>query len=339
VTQTDDNIFVSPEERPKRRYAVKTGHANRYDIPDPVTGKDRLWTRATTLCKVLQDSYHLDMWERRVIVKGMGLRHDLAMLAANLDVTKDKEKLQDIAAKAKDTAGGNIGSNMGTAFHDYAQRMDSGEDMSKERMSPRTRRTLEAYKREMQDNDVEVLPDLMERVVCVYDLGICGRLDRVLTSKWWNAPRIGDVKSQKTLDFGYLSVAMQLAIYTRADYMYNEDTGEWEAAPETDLFKGMVMHTPIQGDQDFCELHEIDLDKGWTCVKLATTIRSWRKQGKEMGRRYVNDFAWRTRILAAESIDDLSAVWKDANAVGEWTTSLEELGMFKREQLREEMGR
>lgn len=324
----DSDIFVSPED-PKPKYPVKYGHANRYDLPDPVTGKQRLWTRVSTIVGTLKDRYHLNKWERRVIVKGMSMRPDLAMLAANLDVSENKKELNSIAEKAKDTAGGNKGANMGTALHDYAERLDGGATLVAEHMTIHTKKSLIRYQQELKDNDIQVLPNLMEKVVCIHELGVCGRLDRVLTSRWWDMPRIGDLKTQQSMDFGYMEVAMQEALYSRANYMYNEDTGEWDPFPEIDQFKGLVMHLPAE--QDFCEFHEVDLDSGWECVKLAMTLRMWRKRGKYMGNVYVNDFAWRARIVSAKTVADLSAVWRDAMLVGEWSKSLEELGLKHRQ--------
>lgn len=313
---------------------VRIGHAGRYVLPDPVTGQEKHWSRVSTIAKVLQDSYHLDNWKLRMVAKGMGIRPDLVALAANLDVKEDKEDLQDIADKAHEAAGGNVGANMGTALHAYAERVDRGEDLSNAGMHANTRRALDRYQKTMREYGLETRPDLMERVVLNYEYGIVGRLDRILNDPvFWSLPRIGDLKTGSTMDFGGLEIAMQLALYAHADYIWNEDTGQWDDFPEMDQENGIVMHLPSQGGE--CEIYDVDIDGGWKCVRLAMNVRKARKIGKGFMQPRRNDREWRIRILNAKSPEDLSAIWRDAQAERKWTKSLQEFGM---ERLREIKG-
>lgn len=326
VTLTDD-VFSSPDGTGNGYEGkVRIGHGRRYILPDPITGKEKHWTRVSTIAKTLQDSYHLEQWKLRMVAKGMGIRPDLVALAANLDVTEDKDDLQDVASKAHEAAGGNIGSNMGTALHAFVERVDAGEDLSRVGMASKTRAALDRYRETMREYGLETDPKLMERVVLNYEYGIVGRLDRILMDRlFWKLPRIGDLKTQKTMDFGGLEIAIQLALYAHADYIWNEETGEWEEFPEMDREIAHVMHLPSNGN--VCEIFSVDIDKGWQGVRLAMNVRKARKLGKGLILPTKNDRPWRVRILKAKSRDDLSEIWRDAQAVGEWSKDLQEYGI------------
>lgn len=326
---TDAFPFSSPTE-----WGGKIEISNgRYVLPDPYTGKKTRWTRVSTIAKVLQDSYHLDRWNLRMVAKGMGIRHDLVMLAANLDVTDDKEELQEIADKAHEAAGGNVGANMGTALHTYVERLDAGQSLNGQRMAPATRRALDRYQQTMLEYGLETRPEFMERVVLNYEYKIVGRLDRILFDPiFWSLPRIGDLKTGSTMDFGGLEIAIQLALYANADFIWNEETSSWEEFPEMDKQWGIVMHLPAKGDS--CEIYDVDVDSGWQCVRLAMNVREARKRGKNFMLLRPNDREWRLRILNAESAEDLSAVWQAAQQEGKWTKSLQEYGMQRFEQIK-----
>jgi hypothetical protein len=320
-----DNPFSEPDTDSGWTGKVQMGHAGRYVLPDPVTGKEKLWTRVSTIAKVLQDSYHLDKWHLRMVAKGMGIRPDLVALAANMDVREDKEALQEVADTAHEAAGGSIGANMGTALHAYCERVDRGEDLSGVGMHDKTRRALDRYQKTMREYGLETDPQLMERVVLNYEYGIVGRLDRILNdSVFWKLPRIGDLKTGSTMDFGGLEIAMQLSLYAHADYIWNEETGKWDEFPPMDQEKGIVMHLPSKGGD--CEIYDVDIDGGWKCVRLAMNVRKARKIGKGFMQPRKNDRAWRVRILNAETPADLSAIWREAQDERKWSKSLQKYG-------------
>lgn len=332
MTTTEPSPFSSPDSRIKYEGKVKIGHAGRYVLPDPVTGKEKHWTRVSTIAHVLSDSFHLDNWKYRMIAKGMGIRPDLAMMAANLDVTADKDDLQEIASKAMEAAGSNIGANMGTALHGYAERLDAGEDLRKESMHTSTRRALSRYQETMREYGLATDPRLMERVVLNYEYGIVGRLDRILMDdEFWPLPRIGDLKTQKTMDFGGLEIGVQLALYAHANYMWNEDTREWEEFPPVDQEWAKVIHLPAQGE--ICEIYDVNLDDGWSCVRLAMNVRKSRNIGKGILTLAPNDRAWRVRIKNAQSRADLSAIWQEAQVEGKWSKALQEYGIQRMKEI------
>jgi hypothetical protein len=56
-------------------------------------------------------------------------------------------------------------------------------------------------------------------------------------------------------------------------------------------------------------------------------VRKARKIGKGFLQPRKNDRAWRVRIQNAQSAEDLSAVWRDAQAERKWSKSLQQYGM------------
>lgn len=327
-----NDVFSSPDESGWEG-KVRIGHAGRYVLPDPITGKEKHWTRVSTIAKTLQDSYHLDKWHLRMVAKGMGIRPDLVELAANLDVKEDKEELQGIAEKAHEAAGGSVGANMGTALHAYAERVDRGEDLTDVPMKGSTRAALDRYHETMTQYGFVTRPEFMERVVLNSEFGIVGRLDRILYDPvFWDLPRIGDLKTGSTMDFGGLEIAMQLGLYANSDYIWNSDEGKWETFPEMDTQWAIVMHLPSKGGD--CEIYDVDIDGGWKCVRLAMNVRTARRRGKGFLQPRRNDRAWRVRILKAQSAEDLSAIWRDAQAARKWNKELEAYGKKRLQEIR-----
>lgn len=78
---------------------------NRYVLVDPFTGQSHAWTRATTFAGSIRDSYALNQWQQRMVVKGMSLRPDLVAKASALDVKNDKDKMDKIAETARISLG------------------------------------------------------------------------------------------------------------------------------------------------------------------------------------------------------------------------------------------
>jgi hypothetical protein len=315
----------------------------RYDLTDPETGKKKKYSRVSTIAKTIANTYFLDLWGDRMIVKGMATRPDLVTLAGAVDL-EDKETLQDIAEQAKTAAGARKGANHGTALHALAERADHGLELP-----PGTHKTnvagIETYREAMEAAGCRVVPGWVERVVLCQELEIVGRLDRVLevdpvvlatalgispAALGLDGPglvySIGDLKTQKTMDFGSLEIAMQLAIYAHGDITWNEWTGEWDEI-QMDITKkwGVVMHLPSTGGK--CHIKLVNLTKGWVYVQLAMAVRRARKDKTLLKDVLTMDTnPWTRAIMKATTKEGLSQIWRDADSRGEWNSQLEALG-------------
>lgn len=128
--------------------------------------------------------------------------------------------------------------------------------------------------------------------------------------------------TQKTVDFGFLSIAIQLSEYANADAMLDDDTGLLVPMPE-DLDKtvGIVMHLPVGSAT--CTLYELDLVAGWQAALVAHETRQFRSRSKALGRVYTerSPGAGGDRLLylirTAGHPDALTALWRDAGDA--WT--------------------
>lgn len=316
----------------------------RYKIVDPETGKPRTLTRVTTFAKAISDMAGLRTWEKRLVVKGMGLRADLFALAMATPL-EDKKTLEGIAYKAKEMAGGTEGANRGTAMHELTEIADRGGSIA--HAAPTWIADVEAYQAALTAASLHVDRRYIERFVYIPEFELCGKLDRIY-AQWGGevgmlaqAHLIGDVKTAKNIEYGWGDIAIQLALYAAASHYWDEeqgDDGDWVEMPATvrkDV--AVVAHIPIEKSQT--DIYEVNIAAGLEAARLCKDVRAWRQR---------RDLAWPStvpspatvkafavmsgagsyaqRLNAAKLPADLTQVWKDATAAGAWTDELEALG-------------
>jgi hypothetical protein len=260
----------------------------RYLLPDPVTGEERAWTRATTLANTLSDPWGLVDWKLRMAVKGVATRDDLRALAAALPLDTGKKQLNEVAQDAIEYAGGSSGRNMGTALHEWTAQWDRDEAPE---VPPPWDRDLMAYDAALGRHGIKVWPDAVEQIVCLPDLGVAGTLDRIV--HWPPEGYIADVKTGADLSYSWLEIAVQLALYANAPWIWNERAEEWEAKGAVNTTQGLVMHLPV--GQARCDLFWVDLEIGWEAVTLAVDVREWRKR-KDISRPFGVDLLGRSPV-------------------------------------------
>lgn len=254
------------------------------------------WTRVTTLAKTLEDTYFLELWKLRQTVIGIKLRPTLLDAIGGRDVgtlldlladggempKRLKDLLNGVASTAMEEAGSFDGATKGTSFHDLAEKLDEvGKTVDElpgfaETLPEESVRMLRAYHGALQAHGLRAVPEYMERIIAVPELGVAGRLDRIYAEADGTL-RIGDLKSQKTLDFGHMSLAIQLACYSHAKWIFNQFTWEWEPMPELDPSTGVIAWVPAV-EPGRAEVHDVDLDFGWTLAKASARTREWRKK-------------------------------------------------------------
>jgi hypothetical protein len=246
----------------------KRDRYGRYMLPDPDTGKERPWTRATTIAGTLADRYGLEKWAQRNTVLGLGLRQDLYALAASC-TAEDKQQLEQIVNQAQEAAKAQSGANLGTALHKLTERIDSGEQLD----VPATwRPDIDAYLAAFADNAIRV--QAIEQIVVIPWLGVAGTLDRLVTVKG-QGPYIADLKTgQDVVKYGMGEIALQLALYANATHVWNGNG--YDPMPTVDKTKALVVHLPV--GQGVCTLHWVDIQAGLEAVRLAVAVRDWRKR-------------------------------------------------------------
>lgn len=250
----------------------------RYRLPDPETGEQRVWTRATTVAGTLKDTFALTAWECRMVAKGVATRPDLYALAAATDV-EDRESFAKIVEAAKDYAGASSGRNQGSALHLMTQRLHLE---GKVEVPAPWRDDIAAYEAKLAEAKIETIPEYVERIVCVPELGVAGTLDRIVRVAPDNGFYIGDLKTSKNIDYGWLEIAAQLALYAHATHMWTGD--HWIPMLPVSQERALVIHLP--SGQGECDLYWVDIAKGWHIAKNSITVRAIRSAAKGLSWEY-----------------------------------------------------
>lgn len=324
--------FLSPAAEPKR------DQWGRYLLPDPVTGKQRAWTRATTVARTLADEYALNLWKLRVACKGIALRPDLIASAAAADPETDKGTLNEIAEAAMERGGASSGRNLGTALHTFTQRLDRGEPLASLGAPAPLDLDLAAYQAMLKGHRLGIRPEWIERIVIVPELGIAGTLDRILTQLPGEAKvpplTVADLKTGKDLSYGWLEIAIQQAIYARASYMWQPATSTYEPMPVgLDRDRALVLHLPV--GKSHGQVYGINLIEGWEYVQLAMSVRAARSGAKGL--------AWLVEpepadllmhnVSRVNSRTELARLWELHHPRGFWTDEVQAAAMARLAEL------
>jgi hypothetical protein len=264
----------------------------RYRLPHPVSGKADGWTRATTFAKSISDTYTLSQWSQRMVGIGLAQRHDLLMAIASTPV-EDREHLNKLTEEAKNAAGAKIGANLGTALHSFTEMIDRGESPV---IPPPYRPHVAAYQALLEEYGLEVL-DIERVVLCLQydDKGVAGTYDRVVrfsrdvtvevaggvrhTFRKGSAA-ILDLKTGKTMEYGGLEIAIQLATYANAEHRWDKRELAWLPAIEVDRDVALVVHLPATAPGETVEaaMLAVDIKAGHELASLCTQVRRARKR-------------------------------------------------------------
>jgi len=274
TTETADafDSATAPVQRAEQR--VERDGYGRYRLIHPVTGKKQAWQRCTTFAKMLEDTFGLGKWQRRMAAKGLALRPDLLDMIATLEVKQDSQRMDLLLEQAMDAAGQKVAANQGTVCHKHTEDVDRGDSLDD--VPPKYRADVTAYVKAIRDAGITIVPELIERITAVPDLGVGGTLDRVVRDRHGKY-RILDVKTGN-MDFGQLGICVQLAVYAagvNTAGVYDLDTGTWQQGPKVETDYALVAHIPVGSGT--CELLKVPIDTGWEAVQTAVQVRDWRK--------------------------------------------------------------
>jgi hypothetical protein len=261
---TTSDEFSLLAEAPKDRWG-------RYKISDPASGKERGYTRVTTIAKVLDDSSSLADWKTRMAITGIVQRADLlAQASTSLD---DRSKLNKIANDAIEAAGAYSRANLGTALHSITQQLDLG---MKPQILAGLQSDIETYVASIAAWDFKMKKEWIEILLINDEYEYAGTADRIVTTRDGKIC-IFDLKTGTDLSYSFGSIAVQLAMYANADWIYDWKTGERTPLPEgLDMKEGIICHLPA-GEAD-CKFYTVDLEAGWEAAKMSFATRNWRKR-------------------------------------------------------------
>lgn len=240
----------------------------------PATGKGKpvAHTRVTTIAKTLDDTSTLTSWKLRMAAAGLAMRPDLMSLAGTqLD---NKTGLDRTMQDAIEAGGGSARANLGTALHALTEQADRGGEPTG---SPDDLADIAAYRATLGAANITILPDMIEQLLVVggLDEPIAGTVDRVVTIDG-GYPMIADLKTGRSLDYAWLSMSIQLALYANATSTYDPRTSTHGTMPEVNKAYGLIVHLPA--GEARCELHLVDLTIGMRAAQVALDVRALRKQ-------------------------------------------------------------
>jgi hypothetical protein len=250
------------EEAPKDRWG-------RYLVQQP-EGKARGYTRVTTVAKTLDDTASLADWKVRMAITGLVQRPDL--LAQASTAIDDRSRMNKIANDCVEAAGAYSRANLGTALHAITEQIDLG---LKPAILPGLQADIDAYIAGIAAYGIKMHDEFIEVLLINDELEYAGTADRIVTLMDGRLV-IFDLKTGTDLSYSYGNIAVQLAMYANADWMYNWKTGERTPMPAIDKTVGIICHLPA-GDATVT-FHEVNLVAGWEAAKQSFTTREWRKR-------------------------------------------------------------
>ncbi len=258
------------EEAPKDRWG-------RYKIQHPDTGKELGYTRVTTIAKTLDDTGSLADWKTRMALTGIVKRADL--LAQASTALDDRNKLNKIANDAIEAAGAYGRANLGTALHAITEQVDRGQ---KPQILQGLQGDIETYVAACAAWDMRMQAEWIEVLLINDELQYAGTADRIVQLRDGRLV-IFDLKTGTDLSYSYGSIAVQLAAYANAEWIYDWRTGERKSLPDLDKTEGIICHLPA--GEATCNFFTVDLVAGLDALNMSIKTRDWRKR-KDLFRPY-----------------------------------------------------
>jgi hypothetical protein len=232
------------------------------------------YQRVTTLAGLMEDRHNLEKWGKRNVARGLTLRQDiLAAIAACPDT--DRQRLDGLCDAALEAAAASSGANLGTALHEMTARLDSGEDF---RPLPPWDVDVKAYQDLLQRANITICPEWVEQTCVVPELGVAGTFDRLVEIR--DRLYVADLKTGADLSYGWCAIAIQLACYANAEFVWDWDHKERRDMPEVNRRWGLVFHLPA--GTGTANLYKVDIEAGWEAAKRAVAVREWRKQKRAL---------------------------------------------------------
>lgn len=261
--------------------------------------KNKGFTRVSTQKQSLSNTIGIQKWSGRRIVDGLASSPELvtaAMRAMAMPEGKEREQaIGKVAAAAFDLGGGKERAGKGTEFHEFTEKFNRGElpDVPKDRQADAS-----AYVHLLQQNNIRVLPDMLERqVMCPYN--VAGTFDNMV--EWWNPDTeewelvIADLKTGRSLDLGWLEIEIQLwnyanayGLWTTTNIIYSSEPGKENEIVDIEGYydpmprelrqdKALIFHCPLDGT---ATLYVIDLSGVERYVKAAVEAKRANAEAK-----------------------------------------------------------
>jgi hypothetical protein len=247
----------------------------------PPEGKKPVgYARATTVAKALDDTSNLAAWGKRMTALGLAVRPDLLAMIQTTD-SQDKKALDRLCDSASEAGGATARRDLGTALH----KMFEQSCVTPGYQPPPTYAAdITAIHTALREAGLQVVDECSELMVVLDRYQIAGMADLIVERISDGELFIADLKTGSSVAYGALGWAIQLAIYANADNIYlqgAEADGSADArAPMVDVNKQQALIIHCQPESGACDLHTLDIGKGFEALETAISVREWRKQKK-----------------------------------------------------------
>lgn len=342
-----------------------------YTMPHPVTGKQAKFMRASRFAQTLADQYMVTEWKLGMANIGQGRNRGLNALSASLTIPDEPMEFRprgwwmkwaEIAHKCMDYADSNNGSNLGIALHNWVESLDLGK-ITVEDVLPDWQPHVEAYLDCHKAWGMKTESQYLERrIVNLAGLprpdaranqyaGLCGRFD-ALRRMPDGSLMVDDTKTGKNAPEGLDEIAIQLAVYANAEWVWHPATESYDPMPK-EVRKDIATITwvPINDPQN-TQVIPIDIAAGWhAATELAAKALEWRARAKRknngirlstgaLAATMATSQPWEgidtyeDRIAASRSQDQISHIYMEANQLGHWTGKLDALAKMQRNKIK-----
>lgn len=293
MTSADTDVFAEfapPEIKPPADRTPTHDKNGCYDNLPPVPGfGSGPWPRVSDM-DILSDDKYLNLWKQRQVVRAIeGNIRERAADPSVPDLLKPmkgsrfnalnsygKRKINEIVDACHEYIGSNKGSDLGTRFHEFAERLDAGESPKDFDLTPELKMMLKSYWNIRSHFKIKPVKGFLERTVFIPELEACGTFDHLDTDGSSPVPVIGDTKTQSTMAFSHIAIPQQLASYAHASLVLDRVTWTWQPMPEVDQKNAIVLWCPAD-EPGRASVQDIDIVKGWRYALTARDIISdWR---------------------------------------------------------------
>ena len=259
---------------------IRRDRYGRYVVLAPDGKKPEGYTRATTVAKALDDTSNLMAWGRRMTALGLAARPDLLALVQTTDNT-DKKALDRLCESASEAGGATARRDLGTALH----KMFEASCISPGYQPPATYAAdILAIHQALRAAGLQVLDECSELMVVIDRHKIAGMADLIVERISDGQLFIADLKTGSSVEWGALGWAIQLSIYANADNIYIQGTAadgsEDLRAPMPAVNKDEAIIIHCEPESGSCDLHTLDIRRGFEALEVAIGVREWRKKRK-----------------------------------------------------------
>ena len=376
---TDDDFEDAPPAKARGRYstfedladgpAITEGRSSRR-MPHPITGKPSLFMRASRYAQTLADQYMVVEWKLGMVTIGLSKNRGLNAKANALQIPDVPMEFRrrgwflpwtKIGKEAMDFADANNGRNLGQAIHSWAEAVERGkiklEDVLPD-WQPHIENLLTQHKIWGMKGEAEYLerlivnlaglprPDAKGNQYC----GLCGKFDALRRMRDGSL-MVDDTKSGKNAPEGLDEIALQLAVYANAEWMWSPAIQAYVPMPK-EVRKDIATITwvPIN-DPENTQVIPVDIAAGWeTAVEVAAKALEWRaRANRKTGGIRLPTAAlsatmatslpehgpddYEDRIMSCTGQDQISHIFMEASGLGVWTRKLDALAKLQRNKI------